>query len=322
MADSPHLARPWPDACALRSVLPYVTPADRRSIARTCRWWRLVSSDLALGLEPAAVRFDARALPPFPYFSYEQGLRMSAEEWEDGELEGCDCALGECGVVEHCPCARHACGHGLVECGSACSCARAPDRCRLRAVGSGPRPELSVCRTGDARGWGVCATQPVQAGALVCEYGGQTLSARRARKIFRAHDRARARNDTSPFFLMSVREEVGAASARRTIRSFIDARWVGSVGRFINHSCAPCLEARTVRIGHVTPRVAFFATRAIASGEEISYSYGEPGDERAIALPCSLPQLVRQAAPGGDAGSTPVPCLCGSTACRRVLPSS
>mmetsp|Transcript_18306 Transcript_18306/g.42621 ORF Transcript_18306/g.42621 Transcript_18306/m.42621 type:complete len:168 (-) Transcript_18306:75-578(-) len=71
---------------------------------------------------------------------------------------------------------------------------------------------------------------------------------------------------------------VGGADARRALVSYIDARWVGSVGRFLNHSCEPNLEALTVRIGHLKPRVAFFATRDILKGEELTYDYGSPSE--------------------------------------------
>lgn len=326
--------------CALRAVYKHLGAADRLSARGTCRRWRLVASDLSLGAEPTAVRFDASAPHVLPFFEYEQGLRMEPSEWMDGELEGCSCAPGACADQVHCPCNRHARGRGLIECGPACACARDPGRCPLRAVGSGARPALEVFWTGDARGWGVRATQPIGVGALVCEYGGELTHSAESRRIHAAHDRARAAGDSSPFFLMSVREEVGEAHARRSLCSFIDARWVGSVGRFLNHSCEPCLEARTVRIGHVKPRVAFFATRQVGPGEELTYDYGGCEAERRPARCEGMPQggvatlaqdadaanrcvagghlIVSETAELQPAG---IACLCMSSACRRFLPS-
>lgn len=286
----------------------------------------MVSSDLSLGMEPTAVRFDTSALPPLPYFEYEQGVRMRADEWDDGELEGCDCAPAGCANAESCPCNRYSCGRGLVECGPTCACARRPDCCPLRTVGSGARPALAVCRMGDARGWGVRAAQPISAGALVCEYGGELTRAETARAVHNAHDRARARGENQPFYLMAVREEVGAANARRALRSFINARLVGSVGRFLNHSCEPCLEPHTVRIGHVTPRVAFFARREICEGEELTYDYGCTGDSSdGVLLDASKAALGSGGAKdctgvGGRRVRT-IACLCGSKACRQFMPS-
>jgi hypothetical protein len=147
-----------------------------------------------------------------PFFDYEQGTRMTVAEWEAGELEGCECAPGACADSAYCPCNRHSLGRGFVECARGCACACAPQLCPLRAVGSGPRPALEVFRTGDERGWGVRAAQPkIAAGALVCEYGGQLTSAPAARALHAAHDRARARGELAPFFLMTVREVVGGA---------------------------------------------------------------------------------------------------------------
>jgi hypothetical protein len=310
---------------ALGAVLPSLAPAERGAVAGVCRWWRLVVSDLSLGAEPTAIRVEwadgdgAR----LPFFEYEQGVRMSAEEWEAGELEGCACAAGAAGCcavrsgADACACVAHGLGLGLVECSAACACAVWPSRCANRAVGSGPRAALAVFHRAD-RGWGVRARERIAAGALVCEYGGERLCAARAAAVHGVHDRARARTAQAqrPFFLMSVCETVGPGE--RVLRSRIDARRVGSVGRFINHSCAPCLEARTVRVGHVEPRVAFFALCSIGAGEELTYDYahgdsgggggggpGDGGDSRATAR--------------RPADSTTA-CWCGSACCRGFMP--
>ena len=57
----------------------------------------------------------------------------------------------------------------------------------------------------------------------------------------------------------------------------IDAKWWGNIGRFFNHSCAPNMEkicvftdSHDIRV----PSVAFFTTRDVFAGEELTYNYG------------------------------------------------
>eukprot|EP00981_Chlorochromonas_danica_P001676 scaffold369_cov177-Ochromonas_danica.AAC.9 len=80
----------------------------------------------------------------------------------------------------------------------------------------------------------------------------------------------------------------------------IDARWYGSVGRFLNHSCSPNLDIITVFCDtHDVrlPRVAFFANDFIPANTELCYDYGY------------LPGLVE---------GKHRPCLCGAPNCRKT----
>jgi SET domain-containing protein len=56
----------------------------------------------------------------------------------------------------------------------------------------------------------------------------------------------------------------------------VDANNKGNVARFLNHSCDPNLQNYQVWIEHQDkrlPRIAFFATRDIADGEELTFDY-------------------------------------------------
>ena len=56
----------------------------------------------------------------------------------------------------------------------------------------------------------------------------------------------------------------------------VDAAYFGNVAHFINHSCEPNLAIYNVWIDCLDPnlpRLAFFATRDIARGEQISFDY-------------------------------------------------
>lgn len=50
----------------------------------------------------------------------------------------------------------------------------------------------------------------------------------------------------------------------------------GNISRFFNHSCeTPNLSLEIVRIKYTIPRVAFYASRDIQPGEELSFKYNE-----------------------------------------------
>jgi len=81
----------------------------------------------------------------------------------------------------------------------------------------------------------------------------------------------------------------------------IDARWYGSIGRFLNHSCNPNLDILMVFCDtHDVrrPRVAFFANDHIPANTELCYDYGY--------------------FPGNVDGKHRT-CLCNAPNCRKTL---
>ena len=91
------------------------------------------------------------------------------------------------------------------------------------------------------------------------------------------------------------------------LRTWIDPAARGNVGRFVNHSCEPNLSAHAVRAGSLVPRLALFARRDIAAGEELTMTYGDGAE----------------AAGGGESaalGAGRRPCLCGAATCGGWLP--
>lgn len=81
---------------------------------------------------------------------------------------------------------------------------------------------------------------------------------------------------------------------------YLDATKDGNVGRFINHSCAPNLFVQNVFTDSHDPNfpmIAFFTSKVVKSGTELTWNYShEPGN-----------------VPGT------VPCLCGSDACQGLV---
>jgi histone-lysine N-methyltransferase SUV39H len=85
----------------------------------------------------------------------------------------------------------------------------------------------------------------------------------------------------------------------------IDGQYFGGPTRFINHSCEPNCGIYAVSYDKNNPflyDLAFFATRDIPQGEELTFDYA-PGDERQE----------------DQVEADSIPCKCGSGRCRKWL---
>ena len=76
-------------------------------------------------------------------------------------------------------------------------------------------------------------------------------------------------------------DELAAAEATPDAAEFcVDSKHVGTVARFINHSCNPNMFVQTVLFDHHdkrVPWVALFAAQHIAPLTELTYDYGYTG---------------------------------------------
>ncbi|KAG8447467.1 hypothetical protein GDO86_014817 [Hymenochirus boettgeri] len=143
----------------------------------------------------------------------------------------------------------------IFECNHACSCWR---NCRNRVVQNGLKARLQLFRT-KSKGWGVRTLQDIPLGTFVCEYVGELISDSEADV---------REDDTFLFDLDNKDREVYC----------IDARFYGNISRFINHFCEPNLLPVRVFTSHQDlrfPRIGFFSSRHIKSGEEIGFDYGD-----------------------------------------------
>jgi histone-lysine N-methyltransferase SETMAR len=133
----------------------------------------------------------------------------------------------------------------------------------------------------------------------VCEYAGQRISVHDA--ISRTCKTSAAGSDVrSPDwhhnYVLVFKEHF---SDGRSICTCLDPTRIGNVGRFINHSCGPNLEAFAVRVGGCQhPRVAFFAACEINIGDELTFSYQDSSSHE-------------------DDGSDRKPCCCGHADCKK-----
>uniref|UniRef100_A0A8C9TG42 Euchromatic histone-lysine N-methyltransferase 2 n=1 Tax=Scleropages formosus TaxID=113540 RepID=A0A8C9TG42_SCLFO len=143
----------------------------------------------------------------------------------------------------------------IFECNLACSCYRT---CKNRVVQEGIKVRLQLYRT-EKMGWGVRALQDIPQGSFICEYVGELIS----------DAEADVREDDS--YLFDLDNKDGEVYC-------IDARYYGNISRFINHLCDPNIIPVRVFMLHQDlrfPRIAFFSSRDILTGQELGFDYGD-----------------------------------------------
>lgn len=155
-----------------------------------------------------------------------------------------------------------------------CRCGSLP--AHLRALGQrhGVTHKLYM-RHFERKGWGVCSEERIKKGSFVSVYAGEIISHRE--KCLREEH-----SETSVTYIIDA--QVGPKWAHM----IIDGGRKGNISRFFNHSCDPNLKTKLIVVdGYRKPMLAYFATRDIAPGEELCWSYNVGGrHERMIACHC------------------------------------
>ena len=118
--------------------------------------------------------------------------------------------------------------------------------------------------------------EPIETDDMVIEYVGEVISNR----------------------LADHREEkyelCGIGSSylfRLDLESVIDATKKGNIARFMNHSCDPNCTATIIDYDG-QKKIAVYALRPIAVGEEITYDYKFPIEKAKIACHCGSPKCL------------------------------
>uniref|UniRef100_I3JNL0 Euchromatic histone-lysine N-methyltransferase 1a n=1 Tax=Oreochromis niloticus TaxID=8128 RepID=I3JNL0_ORENI len=247
---------------------------------RECRGERVLSRDISRGYEAVPITcvnaVDSEPLPE--NFKYIPDSCVTSPLNIDKDITHLQCSEVHCTCTDDCSSSTCICGQlslrcwydsegrlpldfcqreppVLFECNHACSCWRT---CRNRVVQNGLRVRLQLFRTQNM-GWGVRAMQDIPQGTFICEYVGEIITDGEADK---------RENDS---FLFTLDNKVGDAHC-------IDARLFGNIGRFINHLCEPNLLAVRVFTMHQDlrfPRIAFFSSRSIRTGDQIGFDYGD-----------------------------------------------
>uniref|UniRef100_A0A670JWM5 Histone-lysine N-methyltransferase n=1 Tax=Podarcis muralis TaxID=64176 RepID=A0A670JWM5_PODMU len=197
-------------------------------------------------------------------------------------------------------------GMPIYECNSRCSCGI---DCSNRVVQKGIRYDLCIFRTDNGRGWGVRTLEKIRKNSFVMEYVGEIITSEEAERRGQIYDRQGA----TYLFDLDYVEDVYT----------VDAAYYGNISHFVNHSCNPNLQVYNVFIENLDerlPRIAFFATRPIRVGEELTFDYNmqvDPVNAESTRMDSNF-GLV-----GGLAGSPKkrmrIECKCGTESCRKYL---
>ncbi|KAF4072339.1 hypothetical protein AMELA_G00261930 [Ameiurus melas] len=196
-------------------------------------------------------------------------------------------------------------GLPIYECNRRCCCG--PD-CPNRVVQRGIQYSLCIFRTDNDRGWGVRTMERIRKNTFVMEYVGEIITTEEAERRGHVYDKEGA---TYLFDLDYVDDEYT-----------VDAAHYGNISHFVNHSCDPNLQVYNVFIENLDerlPRIAFFATRGIKQGEELTFDYNmqiDPVDAESTKMDSnfSLTGL-----PGSPKKRMRVECKCGVPTCRKYL---
>ncbi|ETI49466.1 hypothetical protein L914_06549 [Phytophthora nicotianae] len=132
------------------------------------------------------------------------------------------------------------------------------ENCGNRALHQKVYPRFQKFHTVE-KGWALRLLEPVKAGQLVIEYVGEVIN--EEEKERRLLDHAKNSPEDKNMYIM----ELGKGE-------YIDARFKGSVSRFINHSCDPNCHLLKWRVKGVN-RIAITALKDIKPGTELSYDY-------------------------------------------------
>ncbi len=109
-------------------------------------------------------------------------------------------------------------------------------------------------------GRGVYAAQPIPSGTRIVEYVGERITKAEAARREAERLRRVERGEAASVYVFTLNR-----------RHDLDGDTPANPARWINHSCAPNCEARTIR-----GRIWIVARRDLERGEELTYDYHFP----------------------------------------------
>ncbi|XP_036389956.1 histone-lysine N-methyltransferase SUV39H1-like isoform X1 [Megalops cyprinoides] len=196
-------------------------------------------------------------------------------------------------------------GQPIYECNSRCRCG--PD-CPNRVVQKGIQYDLCIFKTNNGRGWGVRTMEHIRKNSFVMEYVGEIITTEEAERRGHIYDRQGA----TYLFDLDYVEDVYT----------VDAAHHGNISHFVNHSCDPNLQVYNVFIDNLDerlPRIAFFSTRPIRPGEELTFDYKmriDPVDAESTKMDSNF---ILAGLTGSPKKRIRVECKCGMDSCRKYL---
>ncbi|KAF2145693.1 uncharacterized protein K452DRAFT_295283 [Aplosporella prunicola CBS 121167] len=195
----------------------------------------------------------------------------------------------------------------IYECNENCQCGPG---CKTRIVQFGRQVRLEIFRTSNGRGWGLRCKQKLMKGQFIDTYRGEIITDAEAT---RREKKSIGSKDSYLYSLDKFAETLGIQQEDLYV---IDGQYKGGPTRFINHSCEPNCRQYVVSYNRHDPKVyeiAFFATRDISAGEELTFDYLDKDEEDEDEEEAPDPEERK------DGGIKPTKCRCGAKKCRKWL---
>ncbi|KAI8096925.1 uncharacterized protein BX664DRAFT_275332 [Halteromyces radiatus] len=247
--------------------------------------------------------YDSSVFPEIFVYIDDLILHSDVPEPDPDFLSGCEC-VGKCIKVRNSKFCHEDSAYrnkgtlknnyqgAIYECTQACQCDEG--RCPNRIVQRGRQVPLEIFKTAK-KGWGVRCLAPIKQNTFVEQYLGEVITEAEGVKRGKVYDKL----GLSYLFDMDLAD--GEGLQKYVIDSFI----CGNASHFFNHSCSPNLMVYGVFYDSMDPsfhRLAFFARRDIAVGEELTFDYTGISDQNdEVDKTCKFP------------------CFCESTNCREWI---
>ncbi|ULU02521.1 hypothetical protein L3Y34_002243 [Caenorhabditis briggsae] len=207
----------------------------------------------------------------------------------------------------------------IMECSDECGC---PHTCPRRRLQQGQTKPMVIYHEGE-KGFGIRAAEGFKRGELICEYTGKMFVYNQAivrtlpkhaqeylnATSLRKKDKKTTEEETEKPVDRDSRKKRKPTSYQAGFSVMNDeivicAGKEGNIARFANHSCEPNaaffeVHSRRYVSDPLIPRVAIYATKDIALGEEVTVAYWDPTEQRK---------------------KTDIECRCGTASCMKFLP--
>ncbi|CAG0883630.1 unnamed protein product [Darwinula stevensoni] len=183
---------------------------------------------------------------------------------------------------------KHA-AYAIYECNSKCMCRKT---CLNRVAQHPMQTKLELFKT-SRKGWGVRTLNDIPKGSFVCAYAGELLTSDMADmtgkkdgdEYFCDLDYMEVAAKTKDGYESDVQEPLSDSEedggsmwcGLDDAGSYVmDAKYMGNIARYMNHSCEPNIFVQSVFVDTHDPRtpwITFFAERNIRAGEELAWDY-------------------------------------------------
>ena len=151
---------------------------------------------------------------------------------------------------------------------------------KYKKMKSVPIEQRLVARRSHIHGWGLFTKIDVPKNDPIIEYMGEVLHKPVADIREKKYE---------------ISGEGSCYMFRLDLHRIVDATMIGSMARFMNHSCSSNAYARVISVDTEygqDKKIVVFANRDISAGEEITYDYKFPVEDGSLRCTCGAPNCI------------------------------